>query len=415
MAPSPLLAKQQSALGGIPGDPSVRSPILAVLLALSVAPTAALAVECGDVLVEDTVLHHDLECPGDGLVIGADNITLDLGGHQLAGPATWDGDSVGIRNDGYDSVRVLNGTVRAFRKGIVIRGSKRSLVTGLNVTRNAQEGILLERAHRTVVANNHVSYNIDPGEIRLVSSDWNWIVSNSLRGDADTGPAIALEDSHHNRVLRNYANGHDDSCILVRESNWNRVQNNDVGNSNGTCVSIQRAVGTLIADNLVQGDFFALEVSSSRDTRIVRNQISKAFGVSSSVMTRVIGNVLRSEVSIFRADRSLIRFNEVTGEVAIQESSRAVVESNIVDGGGRHADGILVDAGSDHIRIVDNLVFDARDDGIDASGKKVVLRGNTAIENGDYGIEAAPGVIDGGGNLAYDNGNPEQCLNVSCD
>ena len=56
---------------------------LVVLLAL---PSSAIAthVSCGDVITQDTTLDSDLvNCPGDGVVIGASNITLDLAGLTL--------------------------------------------------------------------------------------------------------------------------------------------------------------------------------------------------------------------------------------------------------------------------------------------------------------------------------------------
>ena len=47
-------------------------------------------VNCGDTITEDTTLDQDLACPpgtGSAIVIGASNITLDLGGHTLSGYA----------------------------------------------------------------------------------------------------------------------------------------------------------------------------------------------------------------------------------------------------------------------------------------------------------------------------------------
>ena len=41
---------------------------------------------CGDVITQDTTLDSDLiDCPGDGVVIGASGITLDLAGHTIDG------------------------------------------------------------------------------------------------------------------------------------------------------------------------------------------------------------------------------------------------------------------------------------------------------------------------------------------
>src|SRR5215475_13375349 len=46
----------------------------------------ASALHCGEVITADTRLSSDLvNCLDNGLVIGADNITLDLNGHVIAG------------------------------------------------------------------------------------------------------------------------------------------------------------------------------------------------------------------------------------------------------------------------------------------------------------------------------------------
>src|SRR3954468_9415828 len=84
-----------------------RVVIVAIAAALTGAAFAAPAFgaarpACGDVITSNTTLRADLrDCPGDGLVIGADGITLDLNGHTIGGDAISGGDDVGIRDDGH--------------------------------------------------------------------------------------------------------------------------------------------------------------------------------------------------------------------------------------------------------------------------------------------------------------------------
>ncbi len=73
-------------------------------------PSSASHLACGDTITADTTLDSDLTgCPSNGIVIGADDITLDLNGHTIAG----DGKPVrrcprgefcdtGVVNDGHD-------------------------------------------------------------------------------------------------------------------------------------------------------------------------------------------------------------------------------------------------------------------------------------------------------------------------
>ena len=80
-------------------------------------------VRCGDMITADTTLDADLlDCPNNGIVIGADGITLDLNGHTidgdnaLADPCPEDAFcDFGIANDGHNGVRITNGTVATVR------------------------------------------------------------------------------------------------------------------------------------------------------------------------------------------------------------------------------------------------------------------------------------------------------------
>ena len=98
--------------------------------ALGGAPAFARTVSCGDTITADTTLHHDLtNCEGNGLVIGADNIRLNLNGHTIDGTVaqTTDCDNAprepaGIKNGGgdsrvYDRLTIENGTLQQFAQG----------------------------------------------------------------------------------------------------------------------------------------------------------------------------------------------------------------------------------------------------------------------------------------------------------
>jgi YVTN family beta-propeller protein len=83
----------------------------------------AAQVHCGSTITADTRLAQDLSnCPGDGLVIGADNLTLDLNGHTIDGDATpgANGRDRGIRLAGHHGVTLQGGTVREFDTGALL-------------------------------------------------------------------------------------------------------------------------------------------------------------------------------------------------------------------------------------------------------------------------------------------------------
>ena len=92
--------------------------VAALLFVALAAPAAAHAggrdVACGATITSDTKLRADLtNCPGDGLVIGADGITLDLGRRTIDGTGA-DGQRTGIRLAGRRGVTIKGGTVQEF-------------------------------------------------------------------------------------------------------------------------------------------------------------------------------------------------------------------------------------------------------------------------------------------------------------
>ena len=76
------------------------------------APPTPSSVSCGQLITESALVTNDLlDCLGNGLVIGASGITLDLDGHTIDGT----GLGVGILNNGFDDVTITNGFVQEFR------------------------------------------------------------------------------------------------------------------------------------------------------------------------------------------------------------------------------------------------------------------------------------------------------------
>src|SRR5947207_15266088 len=98
--------------------PLVRLGVLTVAVtaffAVGASPALAQHVSGGQVTTKNTHVKNDLlNCPGDGLVIGASNIKLNLGGHTIDGvnSATADGSN---NKGGVDNVKVDHGSVEQF-------------------------------------------------------------------------------------------------------------------------------------------------------------------------------------------------------------------------------------------------------------------------------------------------------------
>jgi parallel beta-helix repeat protein len=116
------------------------------------------AVNCGQVLTSSVLVTNDLvDCPGDGLVIGADGITVDLDSHIIDGV----GLGAGVRNDGFDSVTISNGTLQEFDFGVQLNpGTALNILSSLTVQLNQNAGIQLSDADEgTSVAGNTIQNN----------------------------------------------------------------------------------------------------------------------------------------------------------------------------------------------------------------------------------------------------------------
>jgi len=108
--------------------------LVVALLALGLAAStsAAQGVQCGQVVTHDVTLQSDLTCDAPALTIGADGVTIDLGGHTIAPASTNASFDPGIADPaGHDRVTIRNGTIGPFYIGIGLTGPTRNRIVGL--------------------------------------------------------------------------------------------------------------------------------------------------------------------------------------------------------------------------------------------------------------------------------------------
>jgi parallel beta-helix repeat protein len=203
---------------------------------LVVAPPAAEAragVHCGQALKHSITLGRNLHnCRGDGLVVRANNITINLNGHTVDGSGRRS--SAGVRIAGFNGVTVTGGVVRQFGKGIwLVRADDDKIVNNV-VTGSFDEGIFTnETSDRPLIQGNRISWSgtrhhaVDADAIDARGAGVR-ALSNTVRHSNDDG--IDVGGSATTIDGNNIASsGHDGIDV---DSVGSTVQNN-VSNSNG--------------------------------------------------------------------------------------------------------------------------------------------------------------------------------------
>ena len=333
--------------------------VAATLFALGGAPALASHVQCGDVIRQDTKLDSDLtDCAGDGLAIGAGDITLDLGGHLIDGLSG----GAGIHNPGWDGVVIRNGAIREFSDGIFLdHGGSRNEVHGVAISATST-GIYLSAAE-SLVKDSSVS---GPGTgIDVYGAD-SRVIGNNIDGNGTGIRSHAVSeqfsDISHNVIVNSAGTG-----ILLVDSDRNRLSENLIVN-NGTRQPLPHGEG--------------IQMFHTYNTVVEKNVVA-GNGVGIKMALYSHGNRLR---------KNHISSNDGDGIWVFEGTHDNLIDHNVAS---RNGD--------------DGIDFDF--DGVDTS---IELRHNRVDWNGDLGIEAEGDVIDGGGNRAFGNGNPLQCLNVRC-
>jgi large repetitive protein len=347
---------------------------------------------CGDTITADTVLAVDLvNCPNNGIVIGADNITLDLNGHTIDGNArlveSCPADEFcdfGISNMGHEGVSVEGGSVRDFALDVIVLDAAHNAMHDMSVSNSFFPGVVIaqstgSRVQRTSIFRNGLT--TDQAGLVVFDSERLQIERNSIYANGDIG--MFLVESEANRIENNRFSDNPEAGMIV-EGNENEVLRNHLVRN---------------GDNII--------VSGNRNT-IARNRAFDAvgcregcgFGISfeGGRHNLIVGNL------VARAHESTIRVGF--------GGKHNLMRRNLVRDA-RH-DGVLIESSAGGILLERNLAIGAGDDGFDIESPATTLTMNHAVHNSDHGIEAVAGVTDGGGNKASGNGNPLECTNVMC-
>ncbi len=302
---------------------------LACLLAATIVVPSAGATNgtlaCGAVVTTNVKLTKSLKGCATGLVVGADNVTIDLNGYSIKGLGN--GEGIGIEAVDRTGVTLKNGTITDFGDGVRLFNTSNSTVKGL-VIRRALTGIRVSRT--------------DNG------TDSNQILDNKVR---DSGDGIVAFGAASTRIAGNVLSDLMGTGILCRDTfasdariEGNRSVRNDVGIRLLFC-------GASVADNVASNNATAGIFRTRSSGPTLRNEANRnGIGISIDDSPGLIRN--NEAKANFSHGISIVDqipengpFYTVTGNTANRNGGFGIMTDlvGVVDGGcnrARHNTGV---------------------------------------------------------------------------
>jgi parallel beta-helix repeat protein len=246
--------------------------LVAAGLVVGAAPASAAHVTCGQTILVSTTLDSNVGPCNAGLTIGADNITLDLGGFTLSGfPGV--GEDAGILLDGRTGVTVRNGTVTQFDTGVAVLAGSANTVTGMTLINNRSstssdfgEGVLLFNSTGNTVSNSMIRNNGPFAGVSLLIASNNLVAANQITGNNQSPTntsGIRLENigrtaSNANTVRDNLVQGSglDGIQLFAGASNNTIARNSVLQNNRDGITAFAGSNNNVIEDNQARSNGF---------------------------------------------------------------------------------------------------------------------------------------------------------------
>src|SRR5215211_882738 len=221
---------------------------------------------CGQVITKEVILLKDIECPGVGMIVGTDGITINLNNHRLSLANNTDTlsipkvEEIGILVPGQKNITISGpGVITGFDKAIEFVGSQRGYVLGLRLTDN-NIGLSLKASDKITIYRSFIEENTIG--LASQSSKDALIVSNQVSQNTDEG--IVLMDSNNFTIGTNSLIGNGNIGMFLDVSSFNNTisANNilnhavDVSNADGVPIHIsmneylQNSCGKALPDGI---------------------------------------------------------------------------------------------------------------------------------------------------------------------
>jgi parallel beta-helix repeat protein len=258
---------------------------------------------CGDSITQSCVFNTNITCEsGIGLVVGAENVTIEGAGYTLDGVnpigcSGWEEpmeDHVGVFNSGFDRVSVVDLEVANFCKGIYFKGKPSDpvsdcLIENCKVKNNGNPdsltndaGLFLAYMENSTIRNNTIKESqgggkgcLDGGNgIFLYAGGNNQITENIVSANKKAG-IFTKQKPKNNRISDNEVvdNGQGGIVLRCKLSSFFMIENNKVSGNKGPGIFVGGAGNTIkyntVTDNK-NGSIYTGDASFANGIRISR-------------------------------------------------------------------------------------------------------------------------------------------------
>jgi Periplasmic copper-binding protein (NosD) len=195
---------------------------------------------CGQVVEGLVELNSDLNCSGDGLIVGKDGTTIRLNGHAITGPGP-DSSKVGLSVGPYDNVRIEGpGMIKEYQAGILASGAKGTSISRLTLEGNQialfSTGTSGLQAMQNMIMKNQIGVATHTSKDLLLSE--NLVSGNPLAGMTFVNTADSMVST--NNILES-----ENGIFIDAQSSDNRIDSNnilrntvDLNNANGLATNV---------------------------------------------------------------------------------------------------------------------------------------------------------------------------------
>lgn len=336
-----------------------------------------------------------MSCSGDGLVIAADNVTIDLNNHTLSGTSSGTGVTMAGPSGMLNAPVVENGRITGFATGVKIgaHGVHDAALASVTFANDAAGGAALD----------------------VESGPMDGMQIGETTFDQSSGHAVLIKAPVTGQFLVTYSTFHGDiSFTEPGDYNSAFVVKNNKFEGNGSGISLQDVENSTFEENhfLGSGGINDMCAHFGGDTFYDNTFAGPSFGIVATTMAHE-----KIDYNHFSDDFVGVQFvlgdgdnaNEITnndfhneGDVGIlleddaKTTTAVTVSGNIVENSGSTPHNLPPDPGGN--RAIGGIHIYAPQGG-------VLVDGNTTTSNQGYGIWSIPGTATGTGNTSKGDQN----------